>query len=291
MSWNKEQAAQDWPPGYLVSDLKKDPTGQLSWSKESRENIDNLIERGGTRKRDSLMSASHMIVPPKVEPEIPWDTRENRLSNKPKTGLTELQEMFCEEYVVDFMLAAAVARAHKDCDLPLPVSPSPGAIARKWMKKAEVKDRICALRDQVSHDTGVDTCWVVEKLVENVGRAMQSNPVLDKDGNETGEYRYEGGVANQALAQLGKHTGGFVDKVDVRAIVADCPADAIYKMVENEAKRSCELTHRPEADMLQSERAKRPYVRNERSARVCSHTGSTQDGDEDTEDMSEDIQE
>lgn len=51
--------------------------------------------------------------------------------------------------------------------------------------------------------------WVVEKLRENVLRAMQAQPVLDREGNHTGEYRYEGNVANKALELLGKEIGMF----------------------------------------------------------------------------------
>lgn len=51
--------------------------------------------------------------------------------------------------------------------------------------------------------------WVVEKLRENVLRAMQAQPVVDREGNPTGEYRYEGNVANRALELLGKEIGMF----------------------------------------------------------------------------------
>jgi hypothetical protein len=41
---------------------------------------------------------------------------------------------------------------------------------------------------------------------------MQAEPVRDKDGNPTGEYRYDGAVANKALELLGRHLGMFADK-------------------------------------------------------------------------------
>jgi phage terminase small subunit len=52
-------------------------------------------------------------------------------------------------------------------------------------------------------------------LVENVERAMQAAPVLDAKGNPTGEYRYNGGVANRALELIGKENGMFVDRKEV----------------------------------------------------------------------------
>jgi hypothetical protein len=37
------------------------------------------------------------------------------------------------------------------------------------------------------------------RLKENVERAMQIVPVLDKEGNSTGEFTYNGFVANKGL--------------------------------------------------------------------------------------------
>jgi phage terminase small subunit len=53
--------------------------------------------------------------------------------------------------------------------------------------------------------------WVLAKLIDNVQRASQAVPVLDAEGNPTGEYRYQGAVANRALELLGKHLGMFVE--------------------------------------------------------------------------------
>jgi hypothetical protein len=54
-----------------------------------------------------------------------------------------------------------------------------------------------------------------DQLVENVKRAMQAQPVLDSKGNETGEYTYQGAVANRALELLGKQRGMFGDKLEI----------------------------------------------------------------------------
>jgi hypothetical protein len=53
---------------------------------------------------------------------------------------------------------------------------------------------------------------VIETLVTNVQRAMQAEEVKRPDGMGTGEYRYEGSVANRALELLGKHLGMFIDR-------------------------------------------------------------------------------
>ena len=53
--------------------------------------------------------------------------------------------------------------------------------------------------------------YIVEKLKENVERAMQERPVLDKEGKPTGEYVYQGNVANKGLELLGKSIGMWVN--------------------------------------------------------------------------------
>jgi len=62
-------------------------------------------------------------------------------------------------------------------------------------------------------ETEVDRSYVITLLKENVERAMQHRPVLDKEGVETGEYQYEGAVANKGLELLGKTLAMFTDKV------------------------------------------------------------------------------
>jgi hypothetical protein len=57
--------------------------------------------------------------------------------------------------------------------------------------------------------------WVIAKLVENVDRAMEAEPVLNAKGNPTGEYKYNGNVANRALELLGKEIGMFVERKEV----------------------------------------------------------------------------
>src|SRR5262249_8271943 len=57
------------------------------------------------------------------------------------------------------------------------------------------------------------------KLVENVERAMQAEPVRRKAGDTeqqlAGEYVYNGSVANKALELIGKEIGMFVDRKEI----------------------------------------------------------------------------
>jgi len=62
--------------------------------------------------------------------------------------------------------------------------------------------------------------WVLDKLIENVNRAMQAEPVKLKGNSDMekevpGQYVYNGSVANKALELLGKELGMFIDRKEV----------------------------------------------------------------------------
>ena len=98
----------------------------------------------------------------------------------------------------------------------------------RLLRKADVAARVEELRSAVSErqieKITVDRAWVVTKLTENVIRAMQVEPVRDREGNPTGQYTYQGGVANKALELLGKQFGMFQQQPD--------PGTDIHKLMD-----------------------------------------------------------
>jgi phage terminase small subunit len=78
---------------------------------------------------------------------------------------------------------------------------------REYVERAATEKAAAAL--------AVDKEWVLRRLVENVDRAMTVAPVLDVEGKETGEFKYDGNVANRALELVGKHLGMFIDRSEV----------------------------------------------------------------------------
>ena len=65
----------------------------------------------------------------------------------------------------------------------------------------QAKQQHLAERNELTQD------WVIGRLVENVERAMTAEPVRDRKGEPTGEYIYQGNVANKGLELLGKYLG------------------------------------------------------------------------------------
>jgi hypothetical protein len=95
----------------------------------------------------------------------------------------------------------------------------PSKLAKDARIVARVAELMCAREEVTAQgmkiaivESGVNRLWVLERLRENVERSMQAKPVLDKEGQPTGEYRYEGAVANRALELLGKELGMFIDR-------------------------------------------------------------------------------
>ncbi len=85
--------------------------------------------------------------------------------------------------------------------------------------------RLAFLQSQVAEEAVIDAAWVTKRLVEIVDRAMQAIEVTDAKGDVTGEYTFQGSVANKALELLGRNIGMFKDappvQVHVNGIVAD----------------------------------------------------------------------
>lgn len=89
-----------------------------------------------------------------------------------------------------------------------------------WQVKnqADVLARIKELHDELGEYTNrkirVDKFTVISLLYLNALRSLQAVPVLDRQGNPTGNYRYDGSVANRALELIGKHLGMFTDRIE-----------------------------------------------------------------------------
>jgi phage terminase small subunit len=132
---------------------------------------------------------------------------EARLTD-PAWPLNERQRQFVREYIIDFNGTAAAIRAgYKKNSAKQQASELltlPNIQAALSVEKAERVKR-----------TQIDQDWVVKVLTKNVKRALQVEPVYDRDGNRTGEYVYEGAVVNGAARLLGQHLGMFVDRVDL----------------------------------------------------------------------------
>ena len=95
-------------------------------------------------------------------------------------SMSALQARFIEEYLVDLNAAEAARRA--------------GYSKRTACQKGyellhmpKIQEAVTAAKQARSERTQVDQDWIIERLVENVERAMQLVSTTDRDGKPTGD--------------------------------------------------------------------------------------------------------
>lgn len=79
----------------------------------------------------------------------------------------------------------------------------------RLLTHADVKAVIVKKQAEQAASADLSQGWILTQLRTNVERALQATPVYDAEGEPTGEYRYDGAVANKGLELLGKHLGMF----------------------------------------------------------------------------------
>lgn len=116
--------------------------------------------------------------------------------------LTSKEELFVREYLVDLNATGAAVRAGYSQRTARQIS---SRLLTKQHVQAALKCAMEARRKRLE----LDADWILERLKMNVERSLQAIPVVGSDGTPTGEFRYEGAVANQALKLIGDHIGFF----------------------------------------------------------------------------------
>jgi len=166
-------------------------------------------------------------------------SRASRMSDKPLTNNKH------EHFAHLVVKGERPAKAYVVCGY----SPS-GAMqsGNRLLRKPDVAARVAELKSVVSErqveKTSVDRAWVITRLTENVQRAMQIEPVRDREGNPIGQYTYQGGVANKALELLGKEFGMFYPKPEK----TDQGPNIQELMARINAGRDYVLKHRDDRD-------------------------------------------
>lgn len=135
---------------------------------------------------------------------IPKGTR--KLNNGPilNNGLTAQQEAYARARAMGMSTEEAVKAGQIDISIHT---------AHKWNKLTKVSERINELAAIATKNaiikTGLDREWVLSRLMTVADRCMQAEPVLDKEGAPTGEYKFDASGANAALKMLGDTMGLF----------------------------------------------------------------------------------
>jgi len=129
-----------------------------------------------------------------------------RAKNTPQK-LTDKQKKFCEEYLIDLNATQAAIRAGYSKKTANP-------IAAQNLAKLSIQQCIAEKQKKLAEKTEITQEYIINNLKAVAERSMQAEPVLDRHGNETGEYTFNAAGANKSLELLGKHLGMFSDKIE-----------------------------------------------------------------------------
>lgn len=112
--------------------------------------------------------------------------------------------------------SARQAAIRSDVDEPLPEPHLAAQRANKLMKREDVRELIATLKAQVDADMAakysISREGVIRDLVDIQRRCMQAEPILDREGNPTGEWKFDSTGAIKATELLGRELGMFVQR-------------------------------------------------------------------------------
>ena len=120
------------------------------------------------------------------------------------TKLTDKQEMFCREYIVDLNATQAAIRAGYS-------EKTAQRIGSENLSKLVIQERIAELMKERTERVEINADWVLISAKQVFDRCMQfekvtdkaGDAVLDTDGNPI--YKFEPSAANKSLEIIGKH--------------------------------------------------------------------------------------
>lgn len=85
--------------------------------------------------------------------------------------------------------------------------------AWRAMHREDVQARIKFLQDERAEELGIDAYYILSNLKTIAERCLQNEEVRDREGNLTGEYKFEYNGALKANELMMKHLGMLSDKV------------------------------------------------------------------------------
>ena len=122
--------------------------------------------------------------------------------------LTDRQERFCREYIIDYNATDAAIRAGYS-------EKTARSIGSENLTKPDILARVRELQTEQAERLCINADWVVMQLVEVYNRCMQHKPVFEWHNGkleETGEYAFDSKGALNALEMIGKHLAMFSGK-------------------------------------------------------------------------------
>lgn len=128
--------------------------------------------------------------------------------------LTDKQEQFCQEYLIDLNATQAYMRAGYN------VSDEDTAAvnASRLLRNAKVQARLKELQSARQERVQVTQDYVLKTIVDTIERCKQAEPVMIKEDGEwveSGEYKFDAANVLKGSELLGKHLAMWTDKTKI----------------------------------------------------------------------------
>lgn len=92
---------------------------------------------------------------------------------------------------------------------------------------------------------GISREWVLRSLKSVAERCMTAEPVLDKQGEPTGEYKFDASGANRSLELLGKHLKLFEDDLSAASQIGNAVLRSLAQEAQDERFKPVATTAEP----------------------------------------------
>lgn len=125
-----------------------------------------------------------------------------------KDELTPKQDAFVREYLIDLNATQSAIRAGYSAK-------TAKEQAARLLSNVNVQGAIQSGVSARAKRTEITADYVLEVIRDTVERCRQAEPVKDKEGKPTGEYKFDANAVLKGAELLGKHLAMFKDKVEL----------------------------------------------------------------------------
>jgi phage terminase small subunit len=122
--------------------------------------------------------------------------------------LQKRQQRFVDEYLIDLNGTQAAIRTGY-------AERSAFVQASRLLSDAKIQAAVAEKKEIRAQRMGLDQDFVLSGIQKLITRCEQAEPVLDREGNPKGEYRFDASSALKGYELLGKHLGIWRDKVEL----------------------------------------------------------------------------
>jgi phage terminase small subunit len=126
--------------------------------------------------------------------------------------VTSKEMRFINEYLKDSNGTQAAIRAGYS-------KRSAGQIAGRLMKKDKIRAYLDEKQGKVEAKCEITAEYILNSLKNIAEKCQQATPVLDHEGEPTGEYEFDSAGANRSLELLGKWRKLWTDRMEIEGTV------------------------------------------------------------------------